>query len=241
MKQFSRLFLLLVVTFVFSGAMTSLIAQPDLIQRYETIEEEVFGQKVSKEVGIPYVNTVHYYGYIMPGVEPDAEINGKKAYFLYLWVPLAIDELAVRMISPVGDIGEPEDEDFVSDTYEKGIDEDDEAWFDTWVRVERIDQLELGVFDFEFKKEFITNFGEDDDGDDTFDEDRHAKYNSLLRIKSDVDHPEKSLVRGIYRITFTTYKTGEVKGSFLASIGTNIPGCIIAESLEKLDKLVDGE
>ena len=57
-----------------------------------------------------------------------------------------------------------------------------------------------------------------------------SKYNSLMRITSSTSDPTHSLVMGLYRIGFTTYKTGEVQGSFLAQIGApvKLPGVAIA-------------
>ncbi|MDO5969389.1 LipL32 family surface lipoprotein [Flavivirga aquimarina] len=51
-------------------------------------------------------------------------------------------------------------------------------------------------------------------------------YNSLLRYKSEASNPEKALTVGLYRIGFTTYKRGEVKGTFLAQVAAPIKsGC----------------
>lgn len=63
-----------------------------------------------------------------------------------------------------------------------------------------------------------------------------SKYNSLMRITSDTSNPMKSLTMGLYRIGFTTYKKGEVQGSFLAQIGAPIklPGVAIAASADQL-------
>ena len=63
-----------------------------------------------------------------------------------------------------------------------------------------------------------------------------SKYNSLMRITSDTSNPTKSLVMGLYRIGFTTYKRGEVTGSFLAQIGAPIklPGVQIAAKPEQI-------
>ena len=49
-------------------------------------------------------------------------------------------------------------------------------------------------------------------------------------------NPTKSLVMGLYRIGFTTYKKGEVNGSFLAQVGAPIklPGVKIASKPEEL-------
>lgn len=63
-----------------------------------------------------------------------------------------------------------------------------------------------------------------------------SRYNSLMRISGDTSNPTKSIVMGLHRIEFTTYKTGEVEGSFLAQIGAPIklPGVAIAHKIENL-------
>ena len=47
-------------------------------------------------------------------------------------------------------------------------------------------------------------------------------------------------MRGLYRIAFTTYKAGEVKGTFVAQVGApvKIPGIIIAKDLDTLVKKI---
>jgi hypothetical protein len=63
-----------------------------------------------------------------------------------------------------------------------------------------------------------------------------SKYNSLMRVVSEPSDPLKALIRGLYRISFTTYKVGEVQGSFLAQIGApvNLPGVVVGASLEEV-------
>jgi hypothetical protein len=189
------------------------------------------------KVSVPYANTVEYFGYIDSDVEPDAVVNNKDAYFIYMWVPGAIDELGVRMISPVGDLAEPEDGDFVQENFTKKFSKDDKTWFDTWLRVERMDVVDSS--NIKQAKEVIQVLDEDDDGDDTYEEKRHSQYNSLVRIKTELGSPTKALVRGVYRISLTTFKSGKVEGSFVTTIGSNVPGVKLATSLEELDKLVN--
>lgn len=189
------------------------------------------------KVAVPYANTVNYFGYIDQDSKPDETIKGKDAYYLYIWVPAALDELGVRMISPVGDLASPEKSDFVQTGFADKLKADKEKWFDTWIRVERMDVISPEKI--KDAKSVFSVLDTDDDGDDTYDEKRHAKYNSLTRIKSQVSKPEKALVRGLYRVAFTTYKTGKVEGSFVATIGSNIPGITMATSLSELHKQVN--
>jgi len=46
----------------------------------------------------------------------------------------------------------------------------------------------------------------------------------------------KALTVGLYRIGFTTYKVGEVQGSFLAQVGApvKLPGVFIAKDPQSL-------
>jgi hypothetical protein len=189
------------------------------------------------KVAIPYANNTNYFGYIDEDAKPDEKIKGKDAYYIYVWVPAALDEIGVRMISPVGNLAEPEEADFIQSNYVKKHKADSEKWFDTWLRVERMDVIEPAKI--KTAKKSIQILDKDDDGDDTYDEERHSKYNSLVRIKTEMSSPTKSLVRGLYRIALTTYKKGKVEGSFVASIGTNVPGIKMATSLNELHKIVN--
>jgi hypothetical protein len=58
----------------------------------------------------------------------------------------------------------------------------------------------------------------------------------LLRVVSEPSDPLKALVRGLYRIAFTTYKRGEVQGTFLAQLGAPValPGIVIGTSLDDM-------
>lgn len=189
------------------------------------------------KVAAPYANSVNYFGYIDPSSKADATINGKDAYYLYVWVPGALDELGVRMISPVGDLAKPEKGDFVQDGYKKKHKADKDKWFDTWIRVERMKVVDPAKIKTASKS--LQVLDEDDDGDDTYEEKRHSKYNSLSRVKTKMGSPTKALVRGLYRVAFTTYKKGKVEGSFVATIGSNVPGIKMATSLKELHKMVN--
>ena len=59
---------------------------------------------------------------------------------------------------------------------------------------------------------------------------------SLLRVVSESSNPSKALTKGLYRIGFTTYKTGEVQGTFVAEVGSPIklPGVVINKDLNKI-------
>ncbi len=73
------------------------------------------------------------------------------------------------------------------------------------------------------------------------DDDCGKGLNSLLRQKSEISAPLKTLTVGLYHIRFTTYKKGEVKGTFLAQIGSTvkIPGIEMVKTIDKLIKKIN--
>ncbi|MDC7222301.1 MAG: LipL32 family surface lipoprotein [Spirochaetales bacterium] len=190
---------------------------------------------------IPYSSTVRYFGYIEPDAEPDAVVNGKKFNYLYVWVPLVAPELGVRMVSPVLDMAAPEEGDIVDPLWETGQD-DWENFFDTYIVLERAATIVSPdqILDQADSTKWITYAQNDDSREMPADPDGR-NYNSLMRVVSDPSDPLKALVAGLYRIGFTTYKVGEVQGTFFAEVGApvNMPGTYIARDLETLVQLIE--
>lgn len=194
---------------------------------------------MGKEIRAPYTDVISYYGYIKPGTKPDEVRGGKNYYYLYVWIPVAAPELGIRMASPVPEKMAPEKTDYVSPAYTANA-SDKASYFDTWIALERAD----GIFTKgDLKKAKTASWKKYDQNDDSSEmpvQPSGSKYNSLMRITSEVSNPEKALVAGLYRVCFTTYKTGDVKGSFVAQVGApvKLPGVVVAQSVEELEKLV---
>lgn len=194
---------------------------------------------MSKGVGplsvqIPYANMVDYYGYVSSDVKPDGEYKEKDAFFLYFWVPAIIDEVGVAMYSPADKA--PAEGDFKSGTYDNLIATDAEAFFDTYLVLEKMD-----IFDPAKIKDGgspISELATNDDSSEMHKNPSGSSYNSLLRHESEVSDPLKALTRGVYRISFTSFR-GDVEGSFIANVGTNLPGVVIASSLTELHDMVN--
>lgn len=184
------------------------------------------------DVRIPYTSLVSYYGYVKPGSEPDAVVDGKKLYYLYLWVPLVAPEIGIRMVSPVPEGMKPAENDFKAANWEEG-EADASSYFDTWVSFERAVEV-LSPEDIATKGPTASWFKYDsnDDSSELPANPSGSKYNSVLRVVSG----DKPIVLGLYRIGFTTYKRGEVQGTFLAQVGAPIelPGTKIAKTIEDL-------
>ena len=151
-------------------------------------------------------------------------------YYVYVWIPIAAPEIGVRMISPVPDSMKPSDKDYVTAEYTANA-ADTKNFFDTWVSLERAEGiLKLEDVAAKAKGAKWTVIDQNDDSSEMPAQPSGSKYNSLMRITSETSNPVKSLVMGLYRIGFTTYKHGEVQGSFLAQIGApvKLPGVAIA-------------
>lgn len=131
---------------------------------------------------------------------------------------------------------EPAEGDFKHGLYEELIAADKKDFFDTYLVLEKMDIfapekiIEGGTA--------ISVLATNDDSSEMPKNPAGRTYNSLLRHTSEASDPLKALTRGVYRISFTSFR-GNVEGSYLANVGTNVPGVIIASSLEELHELVN--
>lgn len=225
-------------------AMVTLIVTALSAQKLDKFGADLGKKSVmNKEVRIPYTSMISYYGYIASDASPDEVRDGKKFYYLYIWISAAAPEIGVRMISPVPAKMAPEEGDFKSPDYDANV-SDNTSYFDTWITLEKA----AGITSIEDISTKLTGakwntFEQNDDSGEMPAQPSGNKYNSLMRITSNTSDPLKSLTIGLYRIGFTTYKTGEVKGSFLAQIGApiKIPGVMIAKDTETLVKMLTGK
>ena len=196
-----------------------------------------FGGLTEKKVGpktikVPYTDVTTYLGYAAKGNEDEVK-DGKKYYYLYLWIPAVAPELGVRMMSPVGNAKVKNA--IESDAYVEN--KSSTAYFDTYITLERSDIYNKEGATLEnIQKANWNTLARNDDSGEMPSNPGGRKYNSLLRYKSQVSDPTKALTVGLYRIGFTTYKTGEVEGTFLAEIGAPIklPGVIVTKDITKL-------
>lgn len=195
-----------------------------------------FGSLTSKKIGpktirVPYTDVVSYKGLVKPGNEDEVK-EGKKFYYLYVWIPAVAPELGVRMVSPVGK-NNPKKA-IVGADYKASDD-----YFDTYITLERSTIVtKAGITDAKVKSASWHTLAKNDDSGEMPATPRGSKYNSLLRYKSKTGDPLGALTTGLYRIGFTTYKRGEVKGSFLAQIGApvKLPGVAVAKTIAELKK-----
>ncbi|BAX79611.1 hypothetical protein ALGA_1225 [Labilibaculum antarcticum] len=208
-------------------------SQAQKLGEFGSLTEKKMGPKTIK---VPYTDVVSYLGYAAKDTE-DEVIDGKKFYFIYLWVPAVAPELGVRMMSPVGKTKVKDA--IVSDVYTANAESED--YFDTYITLERSDIVTAESISAEkVKGAKWFSLAKNDDSSEMPKTPRGTKYNSLLRYKSVVGNPLKALTVGLYRIGFTTFKKGEVKGTFIAEVGApvEIPGIVMAKTVEELKALI---
>ncbi|MDW7690999.1 Lipl32 family lipoprotein [Flammeovirgaceae bacterium SG7u.111] len=200
-----------------------------------------FGSSVTKKVGpktiaVPYTDVVTYLGHAAPGNEDEVK-DGKKFYYIYVWVPAVAPELGIRMMSPVGKtkIKNPiESEGYLAN-------KDSKDYFDTYITLERSTIVSKdGITEEGVANATWYTLARNDDSSEMPKNPGGSSYNSLLRYESEVSDPTKALTVGLYRIGFTTYKKGEVNGTFLAEVAAPIklPGVGVAKTLDELLKQI---
>ncbi len=196
-----------------------------------------FGSSIEKKIGpvtkkVPYTDVVSYLGYAAVNTEDEVK-DGKKFYYIYVWIPAVAPELGLRMVSPVGKMKVKKA--IKGAGYEDNASSED--YFDTYITLERSDIISKDKITDAKNAKWHT-LASNDDSSELHKQPSGNAYNSVLRYKSKVGDPVKALTTGLYRIGFTTYKTGEVKGTFLAQIGSpvKLPGVVMAKTVEELLK-----
>ncbi|TCI90341.1 LipL32 family surface lipoprotein [Tenacibaculum sp. M341] len=194
-----------------------------------------FGSSIEKKIGfvkkkVPYTDVVSYLGYAAPNTEDEVK-NGKKFYYIYVWVPAVAPELGLRMMSPAKNVKAKNP--IKGKTFDANADAKD--YFDTYITLERSDILTKEKIKDAASASW-TVLARNDDSGEMPKQPSGRKYNSLLRYKSKKGDPLKALTRGLYRVGFTTFKKGEVKGTFVAQIGSpvKLPGVVMAKTIDEL-------
>jgi len=196
---------------------------------------KVFGSSIEKKIGpvtkkVPYTDVVSYLGHAAPNTEDEVK-DGKKFYYIYVWVPIVAPELGLRMVSPAGNSKVKNA--IKGATYDANS--KSKNYFDTYITLERSDILTEGAISNAANASW-TILARNDDSSEMPKQPSGRGYNSLLRYKSQKNDPLKAITRGLYRIGFTTYKKGEVNGTFLAQIASpvKLPGVVMAKTVEEL-------
>lgn len=212
------------------GCIVTFNAQAQKLDKFGSSIEKKMGPKTIK---VPYTDVVTYLGYAEPGSEDETK-EDKKFYYIYVWIPAVAPELGVRMASPVPTkykMKKP----LTAANYEAKKDSDE--YFDTYITLERSDIFTVDkISEKNVKSAKWVVLERNDDSSEMPENPGGSSYNSLLRCKSEVSNPAKALTACLYRVGFTTYKVGEVKGTFLAEVAApvKLPGVALAKTIDEL-------
>jgi hypothetical protein len=166
-----------------------------------------------------YNKIVTYFGYADSLSKPDEVRNDTGYYHMYFWLSDSVAELAARMISPVPVVVMPDRGDLVSENYYAN-EKDKTYYFDPWISIERANGITEQKDIAKSKSSTWIQLGFNDDSNELFAQPSGNHYNSLIRIKRRNDIGQKPFTPGLYRVRFTAYKKGKVRGSYLLQIGT---------------------
>ena len=202
-------------------------ANAQKLKMFESSMEKSIGPITKK---IPYTSVTTYLGYAAANTQDEVK-DGKNFYYLYVWVPLVAPEMGVRMVSPVTNFKDKKA--IVSDAYSQNKGSKD--YFDTYITLEKSNITSKDKLS-EASTAKWNVLASNDDSSELPKQPSGNAYNSLLRYTSSTSSPESALTRGLYRIGFTTYKTGDVKGTFVAQLGAplKLPGVIVAKTVAEI-------
>jgi hypothetical protein len=170
-----------------------------------------------KAVRPAYLSSFGYFGHIGAADMPSAVAGGEPHFHVYFWLPTRVPELGVRFLSHVNGWARP---DAQHDVVEAAFSEHkkDDTFFDPAIRLERC----LGVVDAADAGRPCSQWaalGENDDSPEMPANPDGHYTNSLLRVGTHVEDPQRALVRGLYRVSFVGAKSTPVAGTYLMQVG----------------------
>ncbi|WP_378183432.1 LipL32 family surface lipoprotein [Aquimarina sp. SS2-1] len=205
-------------------------------QKLNSFKSTIIKKIGSKEINVPYTNIHNFLDY-MDGSNQENVIDEEKKVQVYVWIPVAANEMGLRMVSPVGKTKAKNA--VISKAYEQNIKSSDTL--DVSIVLEKSNILnasdisEEGVNNATWKVVDSNQNAKDMLID--IDYTGNTGYTSERYITRK-DEPLSAISRGLYRVNFKAFKSDDEKGTFLGQIGfpVKIPGIIISKDIEELKK-----
>jgi hypothetical protein len=179
---------------------------------------EPFGSGGNKKTGmnarsIPYENTLFYFECINDNNDFLVKDGKKEAYVMYFFLEDSLQEIGLRVLSPIPELVSPNRGHIVTANYLDSCDYKEKG-FDPVLKISRskkqFSRTELSQL--ETKPEFIL-LGENDNNDEM-----NVKENALIRLQSNAD--SLNLSPGLYSISISSATKNPMRGNFLLQIGT---------------------
>ena len=162
-----------------------------------------------------YASQANYFGYVVPGSEPDEVEGHRQLHYLYLRVPATVPELALRLVSPVRGWLQPRPD---TDQVAPGFADHAASLvgFDADLALQRCAQPAPSEPDCLSWHTVAHN----DDSDELPTNDRGAHLHAQLRAQP----PAGPWPAGIYRLVLSAGKGGDVQGTYLVQVGAPVVG-----------------
>ena len=74
-------------------------------QKLKTFNSSITKKMGPKKIAVPYTDVTSFMGYASPGTEDEIK-DGKKFYYIYVWIPVVAPEIGVRMMSPAAQLNQ---------------------------------------------------------------------------------------------------------------------------------------
>lgn len=194
------LFLLLLVSYQVYGQRLD----PFLSKSFVAMDGE------SKEM-LPYEKPLRYFDYINQATSPDTVDSNRIGYYLYFTLPEKVNELGIRLLSPVPDLASPNRGDIETESFTAIKLAEKSNWFEAGFI------LEFGSRSGENTFTAVYHLGENHQSNDVPPQPNGKYNNALYRLV------REDLPAGVYRITLVIERGDQVElpvGSYLLEIGT---------------------
>jgi hypothetical protein len=190
------------------------------------------------ERGIAYPLQKNFYGKFPTDTIRSYVKDDTTYYFVYLWLPKAVRELGVQLISPVPEFASAAQGDYEAEDYYDSLKKAGK-YFDPQLLVGRL--LNINAPEEIFGKEAKVAYrllGRNDNSSESLSQPSFKKNNSLLRIGA-TEKDTAFALAGLYCITIASSDNKKPEGTFVLQVGVTekIPGLKI---FRRADELAEG-
>lgn len=160
---------------------------------------------------LPYEKPLRYFDYIHQTDPPDTLDSNRVGYYLYFTLPEKVNELGIRLLSPVPELASPNRGDIETESYTTLSLSQKSNWLDAGFI------LEFGTLSVENIFTVVYHLGENHQSNDVPPQPNGKYHNALYRLV------REDLPAGLYRITLVIERGDQAElpsGSYLFEIGT---------------------
>lgn len=185
--------------------------------------------------GMSYTLIKTLYGIIPTKNIASAPIKDTVNYFVFLWLPDSVNEISVRLISPVPPLTSPNKGDKITEDYQDPPDTSYKKYFDPEVRLEKSTNASAPEDAFQKTGLLWKRLGYNDNSSELPAQPSGEKNNSRLMVVTDKKKNIR-LTAGLYRVRFRAHTEKNPEGTFMMQVGVRemVPGIKLFRRAEEL-------